>query len=199
MKTLVINGSYREDGVTERAIDYAIKQLELDGHDTEQVVLRDFPIEFCTNCRQCMQEPGERPGRCVLNDGMGEIVQRIEQADAFIIAAPVNFGSVTAVFKRFMERLAVYAYWPTGTNFPTFRKAKLSPKKKALIISSSAAPGLLGRFAFGSLKQLENTADVIGAKTVATVFVGFADKARESGLTDGTRARLSRSAERLAA
>ena len=184
MKILVINGSYREEGVTDSAIAVAIKELEVDGHTIEQIKLRDTPIEFCRNCRHCMQQPGDSPGQCVLDDDMAGIVDRIEAADAYILAAPVNFGSVTAVFKRFMERLSVYGYWPEGQHYPRFRKDKCSPKKKALIISSSAAPGLLARMAFSSVRQLKNTTNLIGAKSVGVVFIGFADEATSTGLPE---------------
>ena len=199
MKILVINGSYREDGVTDSATACAVNQLEMGGYHVEQVVLRDTPIKFCLNCRQCMLEPGEHPGHCVQDDAMAEIIDRIESADAYILAAPVNFGSVTAVFKRFMERLAVYGYWPEGQKYPLFRKEKQSPKKKALIISSSAAPGLLAQMAFSSVRQLKSTANLIGARPVGTVFVGFADKARSTGLRKRQLRELVKSTQRLVA
>jgi multimeric flavodoxin WrbA len=43
---------------------------------------------------------------------MHELIAMIEAADGYILASPTNFSSVSAVFKRFMERLVVYAYWP---------------------------------------------------------------------------------------
>ena len=93
---------------------------------------------------------------------MQELIDKIERADCYILAAPTNFGSVTAIFKRFMERLAVYAYWPWDINGPQYRKAQ-APKKKALLVSSCAAPGILGRWIFGTDKQLKVTAKTIGA------------------------------------
>ena len=199
MKILVINGSYREDGVTDSAITCAVEELKLGGHEIEQVVLRDTPIEFCLNCRHCVQEPGEGPGSCVQDDDMTAIIERIESADAYILAAPVNFGSVTAVFKRFMERLSGYGYWPAGQPYPLLRKDKVSPKKKALIVSSCAAPGLLGRMVFGSVRQLKNTAHLIGARPVGVVFVGYADKASSAGLRKRQVGELLESAHRLVA
>ena len=133
--------------------------------------LRHYPIEFCLNCRACTQQPGEAPGECVHHDGMAELVARIERADAYVLAAPTNFGSVTAVFKRFMERLVVYAYWPDGQPYPRYRKAN-APRKKALLVSSSGAPGLLGRWMFQSVSQLKMAAKVIGAEPVGSVFTG---------------------------
>ncbi|MGI9238449.1 MAG: flavodoxin family protein [Woeseiaceae bacterium] len=171
-RVLSINGSYRDDGITDQAIELVTEMLRESGAEVETILLRDNPIEFCLNCRACTQEPGDAPGRCVHDDGMRGVIEKIEQADAYILAAPTNFDSVTAVFKRFMERLVVYAYWPWGAPAPKFRKAKL-PKKKAMLISSSAAPGLMGRWIFQSAKQLNMTAKVIGANSVGTLFTGL--------------------------
>lgn len=171
-RVLSINGSYREDGITDQAIAAAARALRDSGAAVETIVLRDYPIEFCLNCRSCTQQPGTAPGHCVHNDGMRELVDKIEQADAYILAAPTNFGSVTAVFKRFMERLIVYGYWPWGTPAPKDRKKDV-PKKRALLISSAAAPRLMGRWLFQSSKQLKMTAKVIGAKPIGTLFTGL--------------------------
>ena len=171
-RVLSINGSYRDDGITDQAITAAVGALRASGAEVETIELRNYPIEFCLNCRACTQEPGDAPGRCVHDDGMRELVEKIEQADAYILAAPTNFDSVTAIFKRFMERLVVYAYWPWGASAPAFRKAKMQ-RKKAMLISSSAAPGMMGRWFFRTAKQLKMTAKVIGADPVGTLFTGL--------------------------
>ncbi|MGB5625495.1 MAG: flavodoxin family protein [Woeseiaceae bacterium] len=171
-KVLSINGSYRDNGITDQAIKTAAQSLAESGAVVESIMLREYPIEFCLNCRACTQEPGVTPGHCVHDDSMRELVEKIEEADAYIIAAPTNLGSVTAIFKRFMERLVVYAYWPWGAPGPRYRKAKL-PKKKAMLISSCAAPGLMGRWLYGTQKQLRMTAQMIGAAPVGTVFAGM--------------------------
>jgi len=59
-----------------------------------------------------------------------------------------------------------------GAPGPRYRKAKL-PKKKAMLISSCAAPGLMGRWLYGTQKQLRMTAQIIGAAPVGTVFAGM--------------------------
>lgn len=172
-KILVINGSYREGGVTDQVIDTMVDSLKVAKAEVETIFLRDYPIKFCLNCRECTQYPGNNPAECVLNDDMQELVNKIEKSDAYIFASPTNFGSVTAVFKRFMERLIVYGYWPWGTNSPKYRKADTSPKK-ALLVSSCAAPGFLGRWLFKTDKQLKTTAQIIGAKSIGIQFIGFA-------------------------
>jgi multimeric flavodoxin WrbA len=113
-RILAINGSYRDNGITDQAIEAATGALLEAGAEVDTVVLRRANIEFCLNCRACTQQEGSGPGECVLDDDMAEIVDRIERADAYVIAAPTNFGSATAVFKRFMERLTVFGFWPCG-------------------------------------------------------------------------------------
>ena len=187
-KILAINGSYRNDGITDQTVEVMAQAAKTAGAGVEIVLLREQPIEFCTNCRSCTQHPGETPGSCVLNDGMPRLIDRIEQADAYILAAPTNFYSCTALFKRFMERLVVYAYWPWEMNSPQFRKAN-SARKKAVLLSSSAAPGLVGRWMFGTHKQLKLTARTIGAETVGSLFTGLIAKQPQPQLTEQVQAK----------
>lgn len=195
-KILAINGSYRDDGITDQAVEAFVRTLKSTGAEIEVVQLRDYPIEFCLNCRECTQQPGNTPGQCVQHDGMGELVNKIEQADGYILASPTNFGSVTAVFKRFMERLIVYAYWPWDKDYPEFRKAKVQ-KKKAVLVSSCAAPGLLGRLMYGTYKQLKMTARTIGAEPVGTLFTGLMAKEPHQALPEKVLKRIQKLALKL--
>jgi multimeric flavodoxin WrbA len=171
-RILVINGSHRDDGITDQAVEVAVKALHARGAEVETILLREYPIEFCLNCRECTQKEGVTPGECVHHDSMSALVEKIEQSDGYILASPTNIGTVTAIFKRFMERLIVYALWPWGMHVPHLRKAH-APRKKALLISSCAAPALLGRWLFNTHKQLKMAAKTIGADTVGVIFTGL--------------------------
>ncbi len=171
-KILAVNGSYRINGITDQVIATLTEELKQAGVEVETVFLRDYPIEFCLNCRECTQALGEQPGICVQEDGMQALINKIEKADGYIFAAPTNLGSVTAIFKRFMERLTVYAYWPRDKIAPQPRK-KAVIKKKALLVSSCAAPGIIGRWFYETQNQLKLTAKIIGAEVVDSVFVGL--------------------------
>ncbi len=184
-RLLAVNGSYRENGAIDQAIEVAVQAARSAGASVEVVCLRDFQIEFCLNCRHCTQEPGAAPGECVHDDRMGELVRKIETADGYILASPTNFYSVTALYKRFMERLVVYAYWPWGMFSPKYRKKKAT--KKAMLIASSAAPGLMGRMFYDTVKQLKMTAKTIGAKPVGSLFIGQMSQHEHPELSDKTR------------
>jgi multimeric flavodoxin WrbA len=160
------------------------------GAEVEVVHLRDYPIEFCRNCRECTQLPGDAPGECVLRDGMRNLVAKIEAADAFILASPTNVYAVTALFKRFMERLIGYSYWPWGAPAPKLRKKRAT--KRALVITSSAAPALIGRLFFASVKGLKATATLIGAKPVRAVSIGLAARVPDARLSRSDAHRIER-------
>lgn len=196
IKILAINGSYRKDGFTDQTVDALAQALEAAGAEIETILLREYPIEFCLNCRVCTQQPGAVPEECVHHDGMRELINKIEQADCYILAAPTNMGSVTAIFKRFMERLVVYAYWPWDMNGPQYRKEQAA-KKKAILVSSCAAPGILGRWLFGTNKQLKMTAKVIGAEIVGTLFTGMVAKEQQPKLPERMRSKIKALAEKL--
>lgn len=197
-KILAINGSYRNGGITDQAVADILEILRATDADVEHIKLRDYPIEFCRNCRECMQQPGDAPGQCVLNDGMAELIQKIEDADGYVLAAPTNFSSATALFKRFSERLAVYAYWPWGKPTPVFRKAK-TRKKPAIIVSSCAAPGILARLTFATNSNLKVAAKTIGGKVVGSMVTGLIAQERAPGLPKRAQRRVEALAPRLVA
>lgn len=174
-RVLIINGSYRSEGATDQMVAIAQNELVSAGAEVDTVMLRDYPIKFCLNCRHCTQHLGNAPGECVHDDNMTKLIDKIEQSDALVLASPTNFGSVTAIFQRFIERLTVYGYWPWGQPAPKMRRevSKRENAKKAMLISSSAAPSFMARWAFHTRKQLKLTARVIGASVVGSVHAGM--------------------------
>jgi multimeric flavodoxin WrbA len=194
-RILALNGSYRDNGAIDQAVALAVHTAEAAGATVEVVELRDYPIEFCRNCRECTQTPGAAPGLCVQQDRMHELIDKIEAADAYILASPTNFFSVTAIFKRFMERLVVYAFWPWGTPAPQPRKRR--PSKKAILIATSAAPGLMGRVFYTTLKQLKLTAKTIGAKPSGSLFIGLMSQKERPVLAHRSKRRIQQIVDKL--
>lgn len=186
-RILAINGSYRENGAIDQALDIAVQAATDAGATVEVITLREVPIEFCLNCRHCTQQPGSAPGECVHDDRMRELVAKIEAADGYILASPTNFYAVTALFKRFMERLVVYAYWPWGAPAPKLRR---TVDRKAILIASSAAPGPMGRLLYATLKQLRQTARTIGAKPVGSTFIGLMSQQEHPVLPERARRQI---------
>lgn len=197
-RILAINGSYRDRGITDQAVASLMTDLTARNVEVEEIRLREFPIEFCLNCRECMQQAGEAPGHCVHDDGMTGLVEKIEAADGYVLAAPTNQSTVTALYKRFAERLAVYAYWPWDDPAPTYRKAK-ARTKPTVILWSCAAPQIMGRFAFSTGRILKASARAIGGDVVGSVVTGLVPRDPKPALPERTRRKARALAPKLAA
>jgi multimeric flavodoxin WrbA len=183
-EVLAIVGSYRKGGTIDRAIDQILDAAAENGASVSKIFLSDWNIEFCRNCRQCTQEPGEQRGACTLSDDMAALLDRIQAADALVLGSPVNFGTVTALMKRFIERTTCLAHWPWGApRGPDLRNKRI--RKRAVLVTSSAMPAIMARFCTSSLSLLKKTATVLGAKTVGTLLIGLAAVDRMQALSPG--------------
>jgi multimeric flavodoxin WrbA len=140
-KILAIVGSYRKGGIIDTAIDEILSSAREEGAEVDKIYLIDKDIDFCTNCRTCTQEQGLQRGKCIIVDDMSSILEAIERSDAIVFGSPMNFGTVTAVMKKFIERLVCFAYWPWGMNAPQVRNRQ--KRKHAVIVASSAAPSFM--------------------------------------------------------
>ncbi|MGD8275869.1 MAG: NAD(P)H-dependent oxidoreductase [Thiohalocapsa sp.] len=205
-RILALDGSYRRGGITDQLVDVVLGAAASAGARTERVHLIDQPIAFCMNCRACAAESVESApvrGTCLLEDGMASLLTRLDAADALVLAAPVNFGGVTAVTKRFMERLICYSYWPWGQPAPKLRRdlaeGKDRRRRPAVLLTSSAAPSLMGRLMESPIRQLKQTAEVLGCEPVGTLWHGLAAQKPEQSLSGGARRRAEKLGARLVA
>lgn len=190
IKVTAIIGSYRKGGVIDTAIDEILASAGEHGAEVTKMYLIDKQIEFCTNCRSCTQQEGQTPGECVLSDDMRSILDEIDQSDAIVLGSPMNFGTVTAVTKRFIERLVCFAYWPWGKMGPKIRNKK--KEKRAVVITSSSAPAWMGRLLTGIVGLLKQSVGLLGARTIGVLYVGLAagQERQEIGLRTRKKARL---------
>jgi multimeric flavodoxin WrbA len=186
-------GSYRHGGYIDTAVSAILQAAEAAGAQTEKVYLQNQHIEFCTNCRHCLQTPGRSP--CIHADDMAALLDRLDAADALVLGAPVNFGDVNALTRRFIERTICYGYWPWEAAAPT--RPKTHHPKPAVLVTSSAAPALLGRWAMGAIKTLKHLAAMVGAKPVGTLWMGMV-KPRSPRLSLGWQRRVEKLGQRLA-
>jgi multimeric flavodoxin WrbA len=191
-----IIGSYREGGVNDQAVTEMLAGAAEAGAATRRVFLPEVEIQFCTNCRACMQEPGEARGRCVLGDAMNELFDACVQADGIVLASPHNMGSVTAIYKRFLERFAPLGYWPWGAPAPKNRTG--IPKKAAVLVTSAAAPAFFWRLAgYSAEATLRYTAKMLNAKVLRVLKYGMVGMAPQPTLTEQQRATARVAGRRL--
>lgn len=102
MKALLINGSPRPNGCTFTALTELANTLEAEGIETEIVHVGNKDIRGCIACRRCHSTGSNK---CVFNDIVNEVAPKLAEADAFVIGAPVYFGSPAGSAISFMDRL----------------------------------------------------------------------------------------------
>jgi multimeric flavodoxin WrbA len=114
VKVTAVVGSYRRGGIVESA--ELLAAARAGGAEVEKIHLLYRQVEFCTNCRACTLEPGAERGRCTIADDVPAILDSLDASDAFVLASPVNFWTVTALMKRFIERTVCSGYCPGVTD-----------------------------------------------------------------------------------
>lgn len=198
-RIVAIVGTYRKGRVIDTAVSEVSAGAEAGGAKTEKVYLIDKHIEFCTNCRACCQEEhAGRRGKCVIDDDMEPILQSIDAADGLVLAAPTNFYNVTAVTRRFMERLLGYAYWPWEAKAGPKPRIK-QPDKKAVTITSTACPAFIAKIVMpGARKALKITAQAVGAKVQTSLFYGMIAPTPDATLAEKDRQKARQAGQRLA-
>jgi putative NADPH-quinone reductase len=170
-KVVAIVGSYRKGGAIDSAVEAILAGARERGAETRTFYLTEEPIEFCTHCRQCTQQPGPERGKCVLQDGLEAMLTEIDAADAVVLASPVSYYNATAIFRRFLERLLGSNYWSWGQNAPRLRSQRLP--RKAILVASAAMPGFLIPFTTGTAKALRLAAKSLGARPVGSLWIGL--------------------------
>ncbi|MFQ6077579.1 MAG: flavodoxin family protein [Thermodesulfobacteriota bacterium] len=99
MKILGICGSPRRGGNTDGLLKEALRGAEEGGAEVEEIILRDKTISPCLEIYGCKED-----GRCVIEDDFQEVAEKMIRADAFILASPIFFYTVSAHTKMFMDR-----------------------------------------------------------------------------------------------
>jgi multimeric flavodoxin WrbA len=174
-KVIGIVGSYRKGGIVDNAISAVLSAASKNGADVEKIYLADKHIKFCTNCRECTQTPGTERGKCILEDDMEGLLQKIEAAHSLVIGAPVNFNNVTAITRTFMERCVGYVYWPWGIKKPQIRTPGMG--RKVALVSASSAPARMGKTFKATLSALKYLANILGAHSIGQLCVDQVNEA----------------------
>ena len=100
MRVLVINGSPK----VEKSNTMCLTRAFLDGagwQDAEIVDVARSDIKACLGCFACWNKT---PGKCVINDGMGEILAKLIGADVIIWSFPLYYFGVPGTLKNLIDR-----------------------------------------------------------------------------------------------
>ena len=100
MKVLVVNGSPKSDNSNSMHLTRAF----LDGAGWLDAEIIDESKEDISGCLGCFSCWNKTPGKCVINDGMDEILSKIISADVIIWSFPLYFFNVPGELKNLIDR-----------------------------------------------------------------------------------------------
>lgn len=102
MKVIAINGSPNSKGNTYQSLELVSEVLRINGIEVETIHVGNKAIRGCMSCGKCSENQNEK---CIMEDGINEIIQKIKEADGLIIGSPVYFSGIAGTMKSFLDRL----------------------------------------------------------------------------------------------
>lgn len=98
-KVLILSASPRKHGNSDILCRQFAKGAGEAGHSVETISLYEQKIGFCRACYACF-----RTGKCVIQDDMAEILDKMQQADVIVVATPTYFLSMNGMLKTAIDR-----------------------------------------------------------------------------------------------
>lgn len=124
MKILAIKSSPRKNGNTNTIIDKILEGARENGHLVRSYDLNEMNYKGCQACRVCK----EKGVYCILNDDLKDYWDKLRTADVLVLGSPNYMGTVSGLFKSFIDRH--YCTKDIKMN------SKLTPNKKAILVFS---------------------------------------------------------------
>ncbi|MDL2265250.1 flavodoxin family protein [Parabacteroides sp. OttesenSCG-928-G07] len=100
MKVLLINGSPHAKGCTFTALSEIAETLNSNGIETEIFQVGTKPVSGCIGCYKCRET-----GKCVINDNVNILVEKLHEYDGFVFGSPVHFAAASGALTSFLDRL----------------------------------------------------------------------------------------------
>lgn len=98
-KVLVLSASFRKHGNSDLLCDEFIKGAKEAGNEVEKIYLNDKHINFCKGCGVC-----NNTHKCIQQDDMAEILDKMVSADVIVMATPVYFYAMNGQMKTLIDR-----------------------------------------------------------------------------------------------
>lgn len=128
MKTVCLLGSPRTDGNSAAIAGRFCETAEKLGSEVQTFVLNKLTYKGCQACKGCKT----KSDRCILKDGLTEVLDAVRETDVLVLATPIYFCEITSQLKGFIDR--TYSY--IGAD----HKTRLSPGKKLVFIQTQGDP-----------------------------------------------------------
>ena len=99
-KVIVISTSLRHGSNSDLLADKFVEGAQAAGHEVEKISLVGKDIQFCKGCLACQQL-----GRCVINDDVNGIMNKVLKADVVAWATPIYYYEMSGQMKTLIDRM----------------------------------------------------------------------------------------------
>ena len=96
---LILSTSPRKGGNSDTLADEFTRGARDAGHDAEKISLTGKSIGFCRGCLAC-----QKTERCIIQDDVNAIVQKMLSADVLVFATPIYFYEMSGQMKTLLDR-----------------------------------------------------------------------------------------------
>lgn len=177
MKVLLITGNPKKKGALATITGEAARGATEGGAEVEEIRLADRNIGHCKFCMTCFKDIESEIGPCSQQDDMSWILEKIREADGYILASQVSSGHVNAIFKTFFERSVYTAGKSTGSMLGVkgVPEARLTDKKRyaVTLVTAGSVPSWLRMFNNIATKQLAEISRLgFNAKVIGKLYAG---------------------------
>jgi multimeric flavodoxin WrbA len=167
MNVLVFLGSPRKKGNSEVLTEAVLKGVRQVGGDPEIIRLCDLNISPCLNCGGC-----DKTGKCVVEDDMPPLYDKIISTDLIILASPIFFYGITAQAKAFIDR--TQALWNRKRLLMEKGEWQENPDRRGFFISVAATSGT--KIFEGAVLTMKYGYDAMGTAYAGELLVTGADR-----------------------
>jgi multimeric flavodoxin WrbA len=125
MKIFGINGSPRKGWNTHLLVEEVLKGAAEKDAETELINLYDLNFHGCICCLGCKVKGSTKIGRCVVDDELSPVLEKLHNSDGFVIGSPIYINEVTASVRALFERLTFqYLSYNVGQSAAFTRKIR---------------------------------------------------------------------------
>lgn len=167
MDVLVFLGSPRKKGNSEVLTEALLEGVRDEGGMPEIIRLCDLKISPCISCGGC-----NKTGKCVVEDDMTPLYEKIISTDKIILASPIFFYGITAQAKAFIDR--TQALWNRKRLLQRKGEWVDNPERKGFFISVAATRG--AKIFAGAILTMKYGYDAMGMQYAGEFLVSGPDK-----------------------
>jgi multimeric flavodoxin WrbA len=105
MKILIISGSRNPKGQTARAAAALAEGAASAGCEAETIFLPTLDVQRCRQCDDDGWGLCRHGERCVIEDDLMSVTDKVREADVVVFANPVYFSDLSESLRAFLDRL----------------------------------------------------------------------------------------------